>query len=52
MPYMELFALKLDQHAPCFSISEKAYATRPFEYSKPPLAKKWQNKYISKHIMN
>ena len=26
MPYMELFVLKLDQHAPCFSISEKAYA--------------------------
>ena len=23
---MELFVLKLDQHAPCFSISEKAYA--------------------------
>ncbi len=25
MPYMELFVLKLHQHAPCFSISEKAY---------------------------
>ena len=25
MPYMELFVSKLDQHAPCFAISEKAY---------------------------
>ena len=25
-PYMGLFLLKLDQHAPCSSISEKAYA--------------------------
>ena len=28
MPYMELFVPKLDQHAPCFAISEKAYYHR------------------------
>ena len=27
MPYMELFVPKLDQHAPCFATSEKAYVT-------------------------
>ena len=27
MSYMELFVPKLDQHAPCFAISEKACCT-------------------------
>ena len=28
MPYMGLFVPKLDKHAPCFAISEKAYCNK------------------------